>query len=107
MNEETTGNQQKLPLVVGVDLGGTQIRTAAMRGAKLFSRVSLLTGENPTPERTIDRKSTRLNSSHTVISYAVFCLKKKKQKETCSTRTTHIVNDHLTSELYYTHRSTL
>src|SRR5437588_7646664 len=28
-----------------------------------------------------DRKSTRLNSSHTVISYAVFCLKKKKQKE--------------------------
>src|SRR5476649_1111886 len=27
----------------------------------------------------IDRKSTRLNSSHTVISYAVFCLKKKKQ----------------------------
>src|SRR5438034_6609235 len=27
---------------------------------------------------TIDRKSTRLNSSHTVISYAVFCLKKKK-----------------------------
>src|SRR5260221_7825174 len=28
----------------------------------------------------IDRKSTRLNSSHTVISYAVFCLKKKKNK---------------------------
>src|SRR5436190_5152919 len=29
-----------------------------------------------------DRKSTRLNSSHTVISYAVFCLKKKKQTGT-------------------------
>src|SRR5437588_6352552 len=29
-----------------------------------------------------DRKSTRLNSSHTVISYAVFCLKKKKNKKT-------------------------
>src|SRR5476649_1930416 len=28
-----------------------------------------------------DRKSTRLNSSHTVISYAVFCLKKKKHNE--------------------------
>src|SRR5438034_6894543 len=27
-----------------------------------------------------DRKSTRLNSSHTVISYAVFCLKKKKRE---------------------------
>src|SRR5256885_10252632 len=28
----------------------------------------------------LDRKSTRLNSSHLVISYAVFCLKKKKKK---------------------------
>src|SRR5947207_6298338 len=28
-----------------------------------------------------DRKSTRLNSSHTVISYAVFCLKKKKKTD--------------------------
>src|SRR5947209_14571728 len=36
-----------------------------------------------TPERPLergDRKSTRLNSSHANISYAVFCLKKKKQK---------------------------
>src|SRR5205807_8573277 len=31
---------------------------------------------------TEDRKSTRLNSSHLVISYAVFCLKKKKKKKT-------------------------
>src|SRR5947208_13818613 len=31
--------------------------------------------------RTQDRKSTRLNSSHQIISYAVFCLKKKKKKE--------------------------
>src|SRR3712207_7199117 len=29
----------------------------------------------------VDRKSTRLNSSHANISYAVFCLKKKKQEE--------------------------
>src|SRR5436190_18219596 len=34
------------------------------------------------PSAMIDRKSTRLNSSHTVISYAVFCLKKKKTKIT-------------------------
>src|SRR2546427_7704823 len=33
-----------------------------------------------------DRKSTRLNSSHSQISYAVFCLKKKKKKNTNSTR---------------------
>src|SRR5688572_31858788 len=31
--------------------------------------------------RARDRKSTRLNSSHSQISYAVFCLKKKKQKQ--------------------------
>src|SRR3712207_8620977 len=32
-----------------------------------------------------DRKSTRLNSSHANISYAVFCLKKKKNNATCIT----------------------
>src|SRR5947207_10622166 len=35
---------------------------------------------------TEDRKSTRLNSSHTVISYAVFCLKKKKEKRSRARR---------------------
>src|SRR5688572_30958745 len=34
-----------------------------------------------------DRKSTRLNSSHSQISYAVFCLKKKKKKKTNKART--------------------
>src|SRR5256885_5140911 len=33
-------------------------------------------------QRSQDRKSTRLNSSHLVISYAVFCLKKKKEEYT-------------------------
>src|SRR2546430_12835540 len=33
-----------------------------------------------------DRKSTRLNSSHSQISYAVFCLKKKKQQQPTSSR---------------------
>src|SRR5437588_8335406 len=35
----------------------------------------------PQVDQAEDRKSTRLNSSHTVISYAVFCLKKKKQNK--------------------------
>src|SRR5690625_6692651 len=39
-------------------------------------------------ERTTDRKSTRLNSSHVAISYAVFCLKKKK-KHTKMKKQTH------------------
>src|SRR5260221_2223182 len=38
-----------------------------------------------------DRKSTRLNSSHTVISYAVFCLKKKKKPERSAL---HITSEH-------------
>src|SRR5207253_6280894 len=33
--------------------------------------------------RALDRKSTRLNSSHVAISYAVFCLKKKKNHRRC------------------------
>src|SRR5437588_8330412 len=37
-----------------------------------------------------DRKSTRLNSSHTVISYAVFCLKKKNKKKQKNTNKTRI-----------------
>src|SRR5256885_11013359 len=43
----------------------------------------------PGPGRA-DRKSTRLNSSHLVISYAVFCLKKKKNRKLDSS-TQHIV----------------
>src|SRR5437667_1936350 len=46
----------------GHDRGGARIRQHADRQAG------------------IDRKSTRLNSSHITISYAVFCLKKKKKK---------------------------
>src|SRR5438132_5542800 len=44
----------------------------------------VVAGEGPQDARLAgvgDRKSTRLNSSHTVISYAVFCLKKKKKTE--------------------------
>src|SRR5687768_17949501 len=41
------------------------------------------------PVQRLDRKSTRLNSSHGYISYAVFCLKKKKKtKKQCTTTST-------------------
>src|SRR5947207_10147501 len=44
----------------------------------------------PRPQRDKgDRKSTRLNSSHTVISYAVFCLKKKKKNNNGEHKHTH------------------
>src|SRR3712207_8971312 len=38
------------------------------------------------PQQRLDRKSTRLNSSHANISYAVFCLKKKKKENSSHTR---------------------
>src|SRR5437870_8842028 len=43
-----------------------------------------------------DRKSTRLNSSHVAISYAVFCLKKKKKLISSQPRHTYPHNDHTT-----------
>src|SRR5947199_4063715 len=45
-------------------------------------------GRNAGPAQ--DRKSTRLNSSHLGISYAVFCLKKKKQQENVESPGLHI-----------------
>src|SRR5438270_9065009 len=39
-----------------------------------------------------DRKSTRLNSSHSQISYAVFCLKKKKKKQALHRRHHHVTS---------------
>src|SRR5258708_11862505 len=45
------------------------------------------TGDEASVKAAIDRKSTRLNSSHQIISYAVFCLKKKKNKNSRRTQT--------------------
>src|SRR2546427_7734685 len=62
--------------VVTVEGGGTPRGYTAVGAPKWFE-------DAPVPAVTwgIDRKSTRLNSSHSQISYAVFCLKKKKKKE--------------------------
>src|SRR5258705_8012175 len=45
-----------------------------------FSNGRVVIVIEPLPFEKVDRKSTRLNSSHLGISYAVFCLKKKKKK---------------------------
>src|SRR3712207_8972072 len=50
----------------------------------------------PAVRRRRDRKSTRLNSSHANISYAVFCLKKKKKHKTP-------IHTHIVLELYFFH----
>ena len=56
-------NDDQLPLVVGVDLGGTQIRTAVLRGPTLLSRVSLMTGKTPSPDRIIPRTYTAIQEA--------------------------------------------
>src|SRR5207245_10569580 len=65
------------------ELGGDRV-------GKLL-RHHLERGEKPVPRLQrradqVDRKSTRLNSSHGSISYAVFCLKKKKKNKTTKTQ---------------------
>src|SRR5690349_22060890 len=56
-----------------LDAAGNQV---ADSGTPEGQQVFFIASERPFP----DRKSTRLNSSHVEISYAVFCLKKKKKK---------------------------
>src|SRR5438034_2114791 len=54
------------------------------KNARLYlgaGMAAALERRDPDARDALDRKSTRLNSSHTVISYAVFCLKKKIQKQ--------------------------
>src|SRR5258708_27600713 len=48
----------------------------------------------------LDRKSTRLNSSHQIISYAVFCLKKKKRMTFCTAGL--VCRDQIGSTVIYT-----
>src|SRR5437762_9039156 len=63
----------------------TRRETPAISDALLAMRARVGPIFPPTPKMTMsssrDRKSTRLNSSHRCISYAVFCLKKKKIKK--------------------------
>src|SRR5260221_3129330 len=67
------------------DTATTEIYTLSLHDAlPIYRTIVDYTVETPyrhavgVPIGRLDRKSTRLNSSHTVISYAVFCLKKKK-----------------------------
>src|SRR3712207_7210389 len=74
-------SQAPLPGLEGLDVGGVGLGDVA-RGVDLVvhRQHGALAGRG-------DRKSTRLNSSHANISYAVFCLKKKKNKITVTVST--------------------
>src|SRR5258708_9968115 len=68
-------------VVANTDLQALQMSRAPVKiqlGTKLTN--GLGAGANPEIGRRGDRKSTRLNSSHQIISYAVFCLQKKNFK---------------------------
>src|SRR2546427_3607097 len=56
------------------------VMAPALPGDTLRGRVARTAGSAGAMTTAGDRKSTRLNSSHSQISYAVFCLKKKKKK---------------------------
>src|SRR2546427_6178557 len=67
-------------------LGAPEPPSARLAATVTFTKTPVpLATKTPPP---LDRKSTRLNSSHSQISYAVFCLKKKKKKEQESPCTT-------------------
>src|SRR3989442_10137689 len=77
------------------DTATTEIYTLSLHDAlPIWDRVGEVEGADTTPDEAldgaaeclVDRKSTRLNSSHVRISYAVFCLKKKKKINTRSTQ---------------------
>src|SRR5947209_9339856 len=54
----------------------------SMTGVGIFpGDIAIVNRARAVGDQCIDRKSTRLNSSHANISYAVFCLKKKKQQK--------------------------
>src|SRR5438309_5189579 len=59
---------------------GPRIERKRWGAFKLLKGAKYDMSEDPDGEWGEDRKSTRLNSSHSSISYAVFCLKKKKKK---------------------------
>src|SRR5258708_21672312 len=65
-------------LVERINLAGALVSIDAM-GCNPNIAQSLLDAKAPARLMRSDRKSTRLNSSHQIISYAVFCLKKKKK----------------------------
>src|SRR5256885_5311144 len=84
IGEMARGKYVSLPAAVVVLGDSSTLGTAQgelIRGVKGMLGKTLRTGKGP-PREKADRKSTRLNSSHLVISYAVFCLKKKKKKIT-------------------------
>src|SRR5712692_11687300 len=76
--------------------------TTLFRSVPVFARGSARESPLPTVPGPRDRKSTRLNSSHSSISYAVFCLKKKKKHSIALPLDNNITNQLLTTRVKMT-----
>lgn len=63
MNVDGNAGLERLPLVIGIDLGGTQIRAAILQNAQLLARAATPTGDNPTPERILPRIFTAVQQA--------------------------------------------
>src|SRR2546429_1495474 len=69
------------PIVgIGASAGGLEAFTAFLKALPADTGMAFVLIQHMDPTHERDRKSTRLNSSHGYISYAVFCLKKKKHR---------------------------
>src|ERR1039457_7430890 len=75
----------------GMDIWNPPSPTSAKTSLSGRANCAPIADGRPKPMAPRDRKSTRLNSSHLVISYAVFCLKKKQQKN--NTTNKHLTDD--------------
>src|SRR5256885_12650474 len=64
--------------IAGVNVGKVVDKAPDPQGNRTIATLEINSKYAPIRQDATDRKSTRLNSSHLVISYAVFCLKKKK-----------------------------
>src|SRR2546426_7370120 len=69
-----------LPILKGITANERRCNFYAQSTDSLATALNPYIGYAKADSALGDRKSTRLNSSHLVISYAVFCLKKKKKK---------------------------
>src|SRR5215813_15063943 len=82
-NDTATTEIYTLSLHDALPISGSDLRRRAREGRSLVYRMPDAVIAHIL-EHALDRKSTRLNSSHVRISYAVFCLKKKKKENTDS-----------------------
>src|SRR5690242_21317252 len=93
---------------IPVTVSGAEIASVTENpdSSAISGSISAMVAANTGSAESRDRKSTRLNSSHMSISYAVFCLKKKKNKTTKAILSQTHPNEHNNHDIQITHPKT-